>query len=115
MNNNDFTTIIENGHVIGLKKMCPSCETISKFKFKKIGDVKPYGKKCIKCYSKTSNFKKFSEGYFKTYYINNKDTINNAAKLHYQNNRTTITDNEALTIGLMNDYLDNNLDDGKTE
>ena len=83
--NNIYYT--DNGAVSAILKYCPSCSTISKFKFRKNGELKPYGKKCIKCYSITSNFKSMSEGYFTEYYQNNKDTIKNAAKKHYHDHK----------------------------
>ena len=87
MSNDHNLFVINNGLVEAILKYCPSCETISKFKFKRIGELKPYGKKCIKCYSRTSNFKSMSEGYFIEYYRNNKDSIKTAAKKHYQDHK----------------------------
>ena len=87
MSNEHNLFITNNDIVEAILKYCPSCSTISKFKFKKYGELKPYGKKCIKCYSKTSNFKSMSEGYFVEYYQNNKETIKSAAKKHYHDHK----------------------------
>jgi 7-cyano-7-deazaguanine synthase in queuosine biosynthesis len=86
-NDEPFVYITKNYVVDAILKLCPVCETVSKFKFKKNGVLKPCGKQCIKCYSRTSNFKKLSEGYFIEYYKNNKETINNASKKRYQDNK----------------------------
>ena len=82
------TIFYSNGDVItAVLKLCPSCNTISKFKFKKYEDVKAYGLICIKCYSRVCNFKKRSEGYFTEYYQNNKEKINSNAKKYYNTHK----------------------------
>ena len=85
--NGDFITAV--------LKACPSCDTISKFKFKfnNNHEAQPYGKKCIKCYSKTCNLIKKSQGYFLEYYQNNKDKISNDSKKYYHTHKMIPTHN----------------------
>lgn len=68
--------------IVYFKKHCTECNQVRKFKHK---GEKIIGKKCMACYSQKSNLKKKTEEpeYFKTYYVNHKDTIKEQSKTNY--------------------------------